>query len=68
MTRDERGEVEIPKQQILEFVRGGSDDVGRAAEVLPEWVDVDRDAGLLSDFGVDVPALLGQFNGGVDHA
>ncbi|MBA3431326.1 MAG: hypothetical protein H0U16_07585 [Actinobacteria bacterium] len=60
--------MQIPKQHILEFVQGGSDVVGRAAEVLPDWVDVERDARLLSDFGVDVPALLGQFNGGVHHA
>ena len=57
--------MEIPRQQILEFVQGGSDDVGRAAQELPECVDIERDAGLLSSFGVDVAALLGHFNGGV---
>ncbi|MDQ3531555.1 MAG: hypothetical protein M3456_04150 [Actinomycetota bacterium] len=60
--------MEIPKQQILEFVPGGSDQVGRAAELLPECVDIERDARLLSDFGIDVSALLGQFNGGVRNA
>lgn len=60
--------MEIPKQQVLEFVQGGSDDIGRAAEALPDRVDIERDAGLLADFGVDVSAILDQFDGGAHRA
>ncbi|MDQ3767469.1 MAG: hypothetical protein M3346_09005 [Actinomycetota bacterium] len=60
--------MEIPKQQILEFVQGGSGSMGRAAEELPDCVDVERDAGLLAAFGIDIPALLGHFDGGAHHA
>ena len=55
--------MKIPKQQILEFVEGGASAIARAANELPDWIDTDRDASLLSDFGVDVGALLHQFNG-----
>jgi len=55
--------VEIPKQQILEFVRGDADDIERAHHDLPDCVDTTRDAALLSEFGIDVSTLLGQFNG-----
>ena len=57
--------MEIPKQQILEFVPGGPGNMGRAAVELPDCVDVERDAGLLAAFGIDIQALLGQFDGGV---
>ena len=56
--------MEIPKQQILEFVQGGSSAIVRADEELPDCVDIDRDAALLADLGIDVANLLGQFNGG----
>jgi len=55
--------VEIPKQQILEFVRGDADAIARAHHELPDCVDTNRDAALLSEFGIDVCTLLGQFNG-----
>jgi hypothetical protein len=55
--------VEIPKEQVLEFVGGGSFAFERAHEELPERVDTERDATLLAGLGVDVPALLGQLNG-----
>lgn len=55
--------MEIPKQQILEFVQGGSSAIVRADEELPDCVDIERDASLLADLGIDVSVLLGQFNG-----
>jgi len=55
--------MQIPKEQVLEFVAGGSEEVARADELLPELVDSDRDAALLGSFGIDAPTLLGQFNG-----
>lgn len=64
---EKRGVVEIPRQQILEFVEGGPIAIGRAAQELPECVDTDRDAGLLSGLGIDVTAVLGQFDGGARH-
>ena len=60
--------MEIPKQQILEFVQGGSSAIVRADESLPDCVDIERDADLLADLGVDVSVLLGQFNGGTHLA
>ena len=57
--------MEIPKQQILEFVPGGPGNMRRAAAQLPDCVDVERDAGLLAAFDIDIQALLGQFNGSV---
>jgi hypothetical protein len=56
--------VEIPKEQILEFVPGGPTAIGRADEELPDCVDTERDAGLLSGLGIDITQLLGQFDGG----
>ena len=55
--------MEIPKEQVLEFVEGGSFAFERAHDELPERVDTERDARLLEGLGVDLPALLGQLNG-----
>jgi len=55
--------VEVPKQQVLEFVEGGPSAFERAGLVLPERVDTERDAKLLLSLGIDVQALLGQQNG-----
>lgn len=56
--------MQIPREQVLEFVSRGSDDGAAAAEQeLPAYVDTDRDAGLLEELGIDPTALLGQFNG-----
>jgi hypothetical protein len=58
--------VKIPKEQVLEFVRGDVDVVLRASIELPEEVDPHRDAEILEKFGVDTPELYGQFNGSSD--
>lgn len=55
--------MEIPKQQVLEFVEGGSAAFERAAFELPERVDTERDEMLLVGLGINVQALLGQLNG-----
>jgi hypothetical protein len=58
------GEVmQIPREQVLEFVTTGDDTVAVAEEELPAYVDTDRDAVLLNELGIDSTALLGQFNG-----
>jgi hypothetical protein len=55
--------VQVPKQQVLEFVEGGSSAFDRANFELPERVDTERDAELLGGLGIDVQALLGLLNG-----
>jgi hypothetical protein len=56
--------MQIPREQVLEFVsRGPGDRIAVAEEELPAYVDTDRDAGLLDELGIDPAALLGQFNG-----
>jgi hypothetical protein len=56
--------MQIPREQVLEFVsKGPGDSVAAAAQELPAYVDTDRDAGLLHELGIDRAALLGQFNG-----
>jgi hypothetical protein len=57
--------MQIPREQVLEFVWKGPGDsfAAGAVEELPAYVDTDRDAGLLKNLGIDPVALLGQFNG-----
>jgi hypothetical protein len=55
--------VQIPKEQVLEFVKGDIDVVLRATNELPEEVDPQRDAALLEKFGINALELHGQFNG-----
>jgi hypothetical protein len=59
--------VEIPKDQILDLLRqqGDTDKAGQAEEELPDQVDTDRDAGLLSKFGIDPQDLIGKLGGGL---
>jgi hypothetical protein len=58
-------QVEIPKDKILELLRqrGDNDRAAEADRELPDQVDTDRDAGLLSKFGVDPKDLLGGLGG-----
>ncbi len=58
--------MQIPKEQILEFLRsrGDHDKAGQADNELPDQVDTDQDAGLLQKFGIDPSDLLSQFGGG----
>jgi hypothetical protein len=59
--------VQIPKERVLEFVKGDIDAVVRASIELPEKVDPHRDAALLERFGIDASELHGQFNGTSDR-
>ena len=58
--------MQIPKEQILDFLRqqGKEDQVGEADQQLPDQVDTERDAGLLQKFGIDPGDLLSKFGGG----
>jgi hypothetical protein len=58
--------MEIPKQQILDFLReqGKDDQVGEADQQLPDQVDPQQHAGLLEKFGINPADLLGKFGGG----
>ena len=58
--------LELAKEQVLEYVREavGEESILQAHEQLPERVDTDRDAELLSGLGVDPFEVASQFNGG----
>jgi hypothetical protein len=58
--------MEIPKDKVLELLeqQGQSDQLEQARQELPDQVEPDRDAGLLSKFGIDSQDLLGRFGGG----
>jgi hypothetical protein len=57
--------MQIPKEQILEFLRSrGEDDKASQAEgELPDQVDTDQDAGLLEKYGIDPQELLSKLGG-----
>jgi hypothetical protein len=57
--------MNISKDQILQFLKdkGQSDQADQAANELPDQVDTDQHAGLLSKFGVDPKDLLSKFGG-----
>jgi hypothetical protein len=59
--------MEIPKEQILQFLqeRGASDQAAQAEQELPEQVDPEQDADLLSRFGIDPQELITRFGGGL---
>lgn len=59
--------MQIPKEQILEFIRsrGDQDSAQRAEGELPDQVDTDRDGGLLEKYGINVQDLMGKFGGGI---
>jgi hypothetical protein len=52
--------MEIPKEAILNLLRerGQETEANEADRELPDTVDTDRDAGLLSRFGLDPQELL----------
>jgi len=58
--------MQIPKEQILEFLRSrGQDDKASQAEgELPDQVDTEQHAGLLQKFGIDPQDLVSQLGGG----
>jgi hypothetical protein len=57
--------MQIPKEQILEFLRsrGEDDKAGQANNELPEQVDTDQHADILQRLGVDPQDLIGQLGG-----
>ena len=57
--------MQIPKEQVLEFLRsrGDHDKAGQAEQELPDQVDTERDSGLLDKLGVDPKDLGGQLGG-----
>jgi len=56
---------QVPKDQILEMLaaRGGDDRIEEATNQLPDPVDTDEHADLLTQLGVD-PADLSEAGGG----
>lgn len=59
--------MQIPKDQILELLRGRGDDekAAQADKELPDQVDTDRDQNLLEKFGIDPQELLSKFGGNI---
>jgi hypothetical protein len=59
--------MEIPKEQILGFLqsRGEEDRAAEAEQQLPDQVDTDQHADLLSGLGIDPQELLGSLGGGL---
>jgi len=58
--------MQIPKEQILEFLRsrGQGDQANQAEGELPDQVDTDQHAGLLEKFGINPEELLSKFGTG----
>ncbi len=59
--------MQIPKEQILELLRsrGETDKAAQADGELPDQVDTEQHAGLLSKLGIDPNDLLGSLGGGL---
>jgi hypothetical protein len=59
--------MEIPKDKILELLRerGHHDQADQAASELPDQVDPEQHADLLSKFGIDAKDLAGKLPGGL---
>jgi hypothetical protein len=59
--------MEIPKEKVLELLRerGQGDQADQADRELPEQVDPEQHADLLSKFGVDPQDLAGKLPGGL---
>jgi hypothetical protein len=59
--------MQIPKDKILELLRerGQHDQVEQADRELPDQVDPEQHADLLSKFGIDPQELLGKLPGGL---
>lgn len=58
--------MQIDKQQITDMLasRGEEGKVSQAESDLPDPVDTDRDAGILSSLGIDPSDLIGTPGGG----
>ncbi len=61
--------MNISKEQILQFLKdkGQNDQADQAASELPDQVDTDQHAGLLSKFGIQPQELLGKLGGGLGN-
>ncbi len=61
--------MQIDKHQIIDMLksRGEADKADRAQTELPDQVDTDKDAGLLSKFGVNPQDLIGKLPGGLGN-
>jgi hypothetical protein len=59
--------MQIDKSQILELLRnqGDNDKAAQAESELPDQVDTDQHAGLLSKLGINPADLLGKLPGGL---
>jgi hypothetical protein len=57
--------MEIDKSQILDFLKsqGKHEEASKAESELPDKVDTDKHADLLSRFGIDPKDLLGKLGG-----
>ena len=57
--------MQIPKDQILEFLRsrGDNDKASQAEGELPDQVDTDQHAGLLEKYGIDPQELISKVGG-----
>jgi hypothetical protein len=58
--------VQLDKSMILDFLReqGKPQQAQEAESQLPDQVDTEQHASLLSNLGVDIPTLLAKFGGG----
>ena len=58
--------MQIDKSMILDLLRerGQHGEAERAQQELPDQVDPERDAGMLSQFGLDPQDLMSRFTGG----
>lgn len=59
--------MNIDKSQILELLRnqGDNDKAAQAEAELPDQVDTEQHAGLLSQLGINPAELLGKLPGGL---
>ena len=59
--------MEIDKSQIISMLqsRGEDDKVAHAESELPDKVDTEKDAGMLSKLGVNPQDLMGKLPGGL---
>jgi hypothetical protein len=57
--------MQIPKEQILEFLRsrGEDDKASQADSELPDQVDTEQHAGILQRLGIDPGDLAGSLGG-----
>jgi hypothetical protein len=58
--------MQLDKGMILDFLReqGQNQQAQEAEQQLPDQVDTEQHASLLSNLGIDVPTLISKFAGG----